>query len=261
MNRNVASKIIMVLLLMGTLTLAFKIQLGRTEPTTIVVPDDYPTIQEAINNANEGDTVFVKEGTYYENFVLNKTISLVGQKKDTTVVDGNNSNVIVVTADSVQITNLTVRNGGSEGIGIFLNYTLHCIIENVHSLDNWPAIHVDHSQNVTVSGVSTYYTAILGSRCGILLTRSDNNTVTNSYIKNIGVGISLQYSHDNIVVSNDVPRWNVYVGIELLESSRNLIDSNSIGADIGIQLVGSSNNRIVNNDLSAGFVTHTLQSS
>ena len=37
------------------------------EPKTIVVPDDYPTIGWAIGNASEGDTIFVKKGTYYEN--------------------------------------------------------------------------------------------------------------------------------------------------------------------------------------------------
>ena len=33
---------------------------------TIIVPDDYPTIQYAIDNATSGDTIYVRSGTYNE---------------------------------------------------------------------------------------------------------------------------------------------------------------------------------------------------
>jgi len=60
----------------------------KAEPKTIVVPDDYTSIQEAINNVGEGDTVFVKKGTYEgpinETLIINKTISLIGE--ETTVL-------------------------------------------------------------------------------------------------------------------------------------------------------------------------------
>ena len=79
----------LTLLLMGTLSLAFNIPQVKTEVTgeTIIVPDSYPTIQEAINNANEGDVIFVRHGTYYENLVVNKSVSLVGEDRETTTID------------------------------------------------------------------------------------------------------------------------------------------------------------------------------
>ena len=40
--------------------------------STIYVPDDSPTIQEAIAAANEGDTIIVKEGTYSGMISINK---------------------------------------------------------------------------------------------------------------------------------------------------------------------------------------------
>jgi len=75
------------------------------------VPDDYPTIQEAINNANEGDIIFVRNGTYYENVVVNKTVSLIGENRTTTILDGNgNETGIHVIADNVTIEEFTVQN-------------------------------------------------------------------------------------------------------------------------------------------------------
>jgi pectin methylesterase-like acyl-CoA thioesterase len=79
--KRIVSGIMLILLLISTLTLAFHIQPVKAEPTTIVVPDDYPTIQEAINAATPGDTIFVRAETYYENVVVNKTVSLIGEDK------------------------------------------------------------------------------------------------------------------------------------------------------------------------------------
>jgi len=50
--RRIVSGVMMAFLLVSLVALAFYIQPARTSPTTIVVPDDYPTIQEAIKNAD-----------------------------------------------------------------------------------------------------------------------------------------------------------------------------------------------------------------
>ena len=59
----------------------------KAEARTIVVPDDYPTIEAAIENATNGDTILVKKGTYEENpLEINKTLSLVGEGADSTKI-------------------------------------------------------------------------------------------------------------------------------------------------------------------------------
>jgi parallel beta-helix repeat protein len=109
-------------------TLAFNIQPVKAEPGTIIVPDDYPTIQEAINNANEGDTIFVRNGTYYEHVVVNKTVSLIGENKFNTLIDGNGTgNVVTIKADGVAITGFTIENSdiicnATAGYGIDVGY-------------------------------------------------------------------------------------------------------------------------------------------
>src|SRR4030067_2374091 len=77
--------------------LAFNTHTVEANHTTIIVPDDYPTIQAAMNAASQGDTIYVKTGTYYENVIVNKPLTLVGESKENTIVDGSGKNNSVVT--------------------------------------------------------------------------------------------------------------------------------------------------------------------
>jgi hypothetical protein len=57
---------------------------------TIIVPDDYPTVGAAIENAGEGDTIYVKVGTYEETtLTVNKSISLIGEDMVNTILNLN----------------------------------------------------------------------------------------------------------------------------------------------------------------------------
>ena len=99
--------------------------------TTIYVPDDYPTIQQAIDAASKGDTIFVRSGTYIENIVIGaykEEIKLIGEDKETTIIDGNDParEKAVITLCSIfggynTISGFTIRNA-EKGIWI----TDHC---------------------------------------------------------------------------------------------------------------------------------------
>ena len=68
-------------------------------------------LQEAINNANIGDVIFVSSGIYYESVIVNKSVWLVGEDRNNTVIDGSNvGTVIEVTANNVSIAGFTVQN-------------------------------------------------------------------------------------------------------------------------------------------------------
>lgn len=74
---------------------------------------DYTTIQEAVDAANNGDTIYVYSGIYYENVIIRKTINLTGEDKNTTIVDGCNDeiNLIVhISADYVNLSGFTIQN-------------------------------------------------------------------------------------------------------------------------------------------------------
>jgi hypothetical protein len=83
-----SAALLLVLFLMATNVIA--VQPIKAEPSTIVVPDDYPTIGAAIDNATDGNAIFVKKGTYAEKpFEINKTLSLIGEGADSTKISFN----------------------------------------------------------------------------------------------------------------------------------------------------------------------------
>lgn len=99
----------------------------------IVVPDQYSTIQAAINHANDGDTISVRAGVYYEHVVVNKTVALVGENKETAVIDGNRSGtVITLTADNVRFSGFTVQHGE---VGLDLRGSNSIVSSNIFSFN------------------------------------------------------------------------------------------------------------------------------
>jgi len=109
------SLFMLTLLLVSMLTVAFNIQTVKADPKTWIVDDDGPadfhTIQEAINAASDGDIVFVRNGTYYENVIMNRTILLIGEERETTVIDaGGVGSAITVEAANASIQNVTMQN-------------------------------------------------------------------------------------------------------------------------------------------------------
>jgi parallel beta-helix repeat protein len=145
------------------LLLSLNIRLARA-PATIIVPDDYPTIQAAINAASDGDTIFVKNGTYYENVIVNKSLSLFGESRDSTIVDGNKSGTVVtITRDGVNFENFTVEDSGALDwdTGIYVECSSNNISNNLVT-DNNNGIHLMDGNNSLRGNILTNNTYNLG---------------------------------------------------------------------------------------------------
>ncbi|NIQ08005.1 MAG: DUF1565 domain-containing protein, partial [Candidatus Korarchaeota archaeon] len=175
------------------------VQLVKAAPATITVPDDYLTIQEAINNADEGDTVFVRNGTYYESVVVNKTISLIGESREATIIDASGSDYgISITADNVTVRGFTVQ--GAHWWGIWIKSSGCRISDNNVVASTHEGIYLDGREpEVVVRENTIEYNCISGNRdCGILVWASCDNQILSNIVGNnwIGIFLYLNASHN-----------------------------------------------------------------
>ena len=180
--------------------------------TTIYVPDNYAKIQWAVDNASAGDTIIVRDGTYYENVVVNKALTIRSENGSANcIVDGARSgNVITLNADGITIEGFTVRDSGSD----------------------WPNAGikvVSNSNKIACNSITNNWRGI------VLSSSSSNNIYNNNINSNNGWGIYLSYSSDNNIYNNTAS--NNDAGIYLYSSSNNNITNNVMNSD-GIVIWG-----------------------
>jgi parallel beta-helix repeat protein len=218
-------------------------------PHTWIVDDDGPAhfrkIQDAINVATSGDTILVRAGTYYENVVVNKSLLLIGENKDATVIDGGGTgNVLNITASHVVVENFTIMNsGGWPSSGVHLMRISNSTIKNSNIKNNYYGIVLEESSSNTISeNIITnndYYGISIGS------SSNSNKVFRNRLEDNIGDGIYIGYSSKNTVSANNMTR-NGSTGIFLYFASNNTIFKNNIKENKdGIVLLDSSNNNTI----------------
>jgi parallel beta-helix repeat protein len=239
MKKNIL-KITLYLLLIIPLGLNFKIPTTKANPRVIYVDGNnitgpwdgtpehpYQNITSGLTYASQGDTIFVYNGTYYEHLIITKLISLQGQNKHDTIIDGNQTgDVIKITANNVNITEFTIQNSGSTS--------------------GESGIHVYSS-----SGNNINHNIIKDNYAGIFLYDSNNNTLTNNSITNNYYGISLSASNTNTISENTISS-NTKSGIYISDSSNATISDNNIlkNDEFGVAFIASSNSRFTGNDIS-----------
>ena len=207
-------------------------------------PGNYTTIQNAIDAANSGDTLYVYAGVYLENVRVQKTVSLMGEDRDRTIVDANRSvDAIEVVADWVNITDLTVTNGWYDA-GINIKSAHNCHIENITALNNTYSIVLSYSSNNIISKINS-----LNSRQGIVFDSSHNNIITNSSLSDGRDGIILSNSNDNLVTNNTASLYFMD-GIRVGDSSNNVLSNNTVSGGVnGILFYHSDSIFLINNTM------------
>jgi parallel beta-helix repeat protein len=197
---------------------------------------NYTTIQDAIN-ANEtldGHTILVDPGTYHELITVNKSISLIGENRTTTIIDGGAAltSILNIVADGVNVSGFTVQNPYTvpEGAGINVEGVRGSVIVN---------------NTVWRCGYGIY-----------LANSSDCTIIDNTLMQNVYSGILL-YLTNNTIVSNNTGTTSEFDGIQILQSNNNTINGNSIlqngvypGEGIGIHIIDSFNNTLRCNNMS-----------
>ncbi len=235
-------------------------------------PNNYTKIQDAINNASDGDKIFVFDDSspYYENLVINKAISLMGENKNTTIIDGKkNGSVIYIYASNVEISGFSITNSSTEWLegGIKLYHSIHANIHGNILYNNCVGILLDSSNyniiadNILMNNIEEGVrlidsksnnvernTAICNGAVGITISRSSNNKVADNIIGRNTVGIWIWYgSENNKIISNTI-YLNLF-GMDLSICGKNKIKENIFKGNVfGITLWWSQRNIIKNNN-------------
>lgn len=142
------------------------------------------SIQEAVDNAFPGDTIFIKPGEYNENVQINQdNLTIISYSKNpyNTIITGadRESNVFKVAASNVTISGFSITDSNC---GIYLNSAQNCVINN----------------NI-----------ISGNNIGICLSMSENNTLSNNIVSsNTDRGIKLSTSSGNTIYNNHFNNTN-----------------------------------------------------
>ena len=228
--------------------------------------DHFDNLQNAIDAASEGDTIYVYNGTYYNDvsgytaeqftmraIVINKSINLIGASNDNTFLDGGKyGSIFRITADWVSISGFTIQNSRNildiidvpldPGIGISINSNHTNISDNI-IMKNTNGMSIEGSYNTITSNT------IIDNGDGIILSGSHNtikhNTITNHERDLTVLGSSF---NDGIILEG---------AIENIITNNVISNNNGIGIDISIYGVSKNNtfyhNNFINNSQNARY--------
>ena len=219
MNKKLVG-IFVFMLLIGTViqvsgienvkTFSISINTGNTLYVGGSGPGNYTFIQDAINDSGNGDTVFVFSGTYNENVVVDKSINLIGENKNTTIVYGKKINdTICLIADEILMEGFTLQH----------NKEIEMQVMNL--------LYVNSNDNIISNNI--FISKPFRRETAIKLEDSLRNSISQNIIKNnYGSGIELRNSHFNEISGNIITGLILRkgIGIFLVDSSNNLVKRN-----------------------------------
>jgi len=250
------------------------VQSVKASSKTIVVPDDFPTITAAVTNAAQGDTIFVKKGTYHENLRIDKSIQLIGEDRDTTILDGNLSAStgfpltlagykvpLTITQDNVTIEDFTLRDSYA-GIQLSGNY---CKISGNRITNVQYGIVLSSVSGNSITG--NVIDSVKTNGYGIEVSHASDNNVKRNQIISASIGIaiidqllspsSVIFSENNNVSENNIADSKEYAIMLQFTSNNILIGNNISNSEIGTSIYVANNNNFYHNN----FIDNTEQVS
>jgi nitrous oxidase accessory protein len=234
MRKSIALLLVLVFLTASCVTMSLPVNAGFR---TIVVPDDYPTISAAIGNATDGDTIFVKKGTYEgpinQTLMINKTLSLIGEDANNTILNlhpaytewwiltqsyTSYSNAITIDANDFKISSFTISTQG--GISISGNRT-QIIGNKITAGISVTGSNCNITENTIDGGISlegSFNVLHQNSVSGIALKYAYSNTINNNTFAHLHFGSVSDTSYTcsyNVISRNrmegDWP-WGIWLG-------------------------------------------------
>lgn len=195
-------------------------------------PGNYSKIQHAIDNASEGDNIFVFNGVYYETVSISKQLYIRGEGKEITTIDALKKGYTVnISADGVVISGFTIQNG---------SYSSNIV--------NKANLFIISSNNIITNNIFRY------SESGIMMMNTfGGNIISENIMSNNSIGLWLS-SSKNIVTRNIITN-NSDMGIDTF-GSENIISGNIVknNKGTGLYFIDSSKNNISDNEISSNYI-------
>jgi len=243
-----ASLLLMFAAVAILLLVALSMGSENTEAKTITVnatgTEDYTTIQDAIDNAEDDDIIMVREGIYVENVVVSKTLSLLGNGSGSTTIDGGgNGDVVTVSADRVSLSGFTITNSSNQSSGVFSSKD-HGSFEALKVTGNRHGIYLLNAQENTIG----YCDVSTNTKVGVRLEFSNKTIITRNSLKRNEDGVSLYASSSNHILENAIQE-NTDDGIDIDPGStfNHVANNTVVGNPFGIICTTAPNNTIVDN--------------
>ncbi|MFO7967286.1 MAG: NosD domain-containing protein [Archaeoglobaceae archaeon] len=206
MNTRILFSVIIVIYLTVLFTTS-----ASASASDIFVPENYTTIQQAVDNADPGDTVIVEDGTYNENVEVNKRLTVKSRNgTENCVIRAENSDIHVfrITADHVNITGFSATGTTRfEKAGIYLE-ARNCNISNNNVYDNKVGIFLS---NASINNINK--NTVSQSAFATLIRYSNSNIFANNTFSDSQYGVTIRYSQNNILFHNQVlgNNYGIYI--------------------------------------------------
>lgn len=160
---------------------------------------EFTSIQEAIDQAPENYTVYVFPGKYNETIIINKTINLIGEDPEKTIIDGRSlGDVITITnSEKCNITGFTIQNSGSNGAGVEIKTQNNNISNNIIK-NSYNGIHSNRAN------YNSFFnnTLLSNNNYAIYIYNANYNTAEKNIFSDNSYGMRIKGSRNNKVISN-----------------------------------------------------------
>jgi len=213
-------------------------------------PGNYTTIQEAIDNSTNGDTIFVFNGTYNENINTKlKKITLIGEDRETTIIHGQTTDPVV----QIGVSDTSISDFTITGTSVQTILTVATLAEDVFITNNLVKDGVyGIVLAITTSRVTIQDSTITANvYTGIQLKTSTYDHIEGNIINDNGaqgIDLSLGSNHNEILNNTIINNANEGILIAGLTSSENTVQGNNFSNnEIGVRFNSAGSNKILSN--------------